>query len=76
MSTYTTFAKEKLLDLYSSHDHEVGSQLKLQKPEAYKDLQSTDCFTYSLRVMSYAFENSGNSQAAKAIWNYGKKELR
>lgn len=73
MSTYTTFAKEKLLDLYSSHDHEVGSQLKLQKPEAYKDLQSTDCITYSLRVWATPLRNQ---VTAKQLRQSGITEKR
>jgi hypothetical protein len=39
----------------------------------YKDYKSTDCITYSLNVISYAFEKSGNQKSAKHVWSLGKR---
>ena len=73
MKTYSDYAKEKMIELFNSHEDEVGSELKKLHPEKYKDYKSTDCITYSLNVISYAFEKSGNSKAAKNVWGLGKR---
>lgn len=63
----------KLIDLYKNHDKEVGIELKKSNPVKYKDYKSTDCITYSLNVISYAFEKAGNTVAAKHVWSLGKR---
>lgn len=68
---FTDHAYDKLLDLYNNHSHEVGSQLKQSDPATYKSFKSTDCITYALNVLSYAFEQVGNKTAAKKIWSLG-----
>ncbi|MGF1687596.1 hypothetical protein L4C36_12995 [Photobacterium japonica] len=70
---FTEYAMEKLLDLYNNHDHEVGIELKRSNPEKYKDYTTTDCITYALNVLSYAFEKSNNQVAAKHVWSLGEK---
>jgi hypothetical protein len=73
MKIYSDYAREKMVKLFNSHEDEVGSELKRQYPEKYKDYKSTDCITYSLNVISYAFEKSGNSEAAKHVWSLGRR---
>jgi hypothetical protein len=73
MKTFTDYAEEKLFDLYKNHDHEVGSELKKLEPEKYKHLKSTDCITYALNVISYAFKNIADESSAKRVWALGKK---
>lgn len=72
MKLFSDFALEKLLDLYAHHTHEVGSELRKTDPEKYKSLTPTDCITYALNVIGYAFEKSGDPQAAKAVWRLGE----
>jgi len=72
MKIFSDYAKEKLLDLYNNHDHEVGSELKKSNPEKYKSYESTDCITYALNVISFAFKSIGNNEAAKRSWGLGK----
>lgn len=70
--TFSDYAYEKLIDLYNNHSHEVGSSLKKTDPIKYKSYDSTDCITYSLNVISYAFNKVGNEAAAKHVWGLGK----
>ncbi|MGD8782902.1 MAG: hypothetical protein PVG75_00615 [Thioalkalispiraceae bacterium] len=72
MKKFSDYAYAKLIDLYNNHSHEVGSQLKAMDPAKYKSLKSTDCITYALNVMSYAFEQTGNKEAAKKVWSLGQ----
>lgn len=73
MKTFSEHAHEKLIDLFDNHSHEVGSELKKKNPDKYKDYESTDCITYSLNVISYAFKKLGHEDAAKRIWKLGGK---
>lgn len=73
MKTFSTFAYEKMIDLFNNHFHEVGSDLKKTDPIKYKDYESTDYITYSLNVISYAFKKRGNNKAAYQIWKLGGK---
>lgn len=73
MTTFSEYAYEKLIDLYNHHDHEVGSELKKSEPNKYKDYKSTDCITYSLNVISYAFQRMGNDEAARRVWKLGTR---
>lgn len=72
MSSFSDYAQEKMTDLYKNHSHEVGRELKKVHPEKYKELEATDCITYALNVISYAFKASGNAAAAKHVWGLGK----
>ncbi|WP_223669337.1 hypothetical protein [Kangiella shandongensis] len=67
------WARQRLLHIYNNHDNKVGSQLKKQEPEKYKDFESTDCITYVLNVLEYAFNKKGNTEAAKQVWLKGSK---
>lgn len=72
MASFSGFAAQKMMDLYNSHGHEVGSELKKAYPAAYAHLTATDCITYVLNVLSYAYEKSGDKKFSKEIWTYGK----
>jgi hypothetical protein len=72
MKTFSDHAHEKMMDLFNNHTHEVGSELKKLNPEKYKDLTSTDCITYALNVLSYAFKQVGNEEASRKVWKLGK----
>ena len=72
MKQFSDYAFEKLTDLYLHHSHEVGSELLKLDPEAYKSYVATDCITYALNVIAYAFEQRGDSGAAKQAWQLGK----
>ena len=61
-----------MMDLFNNHSKEVGSQLKIAEPDKYKDYDATDCITFSLKVLSYAFNQRGDKSAAKEVWKYGK----
>jgi hypothetical protein len=71
-TTFSDHAYEKLIDLFNNHDHEVGSELKKEDPTKYKDYKSTDCITYALNVIRYAFEKVGDAASAKKAWSLGK----
>lgn len=73
MSTFTEYALEKMLDLFHNHDHEVGSQLKKFDPETFKDYEATDCITYVLNVLTYAFEQTGKADAAAKAKSLGAR---
>jgi len=73
MPSFSEIAKDKMLDLYSNHDNEVGSELKKSNPEKYKDFKSTDCITYVLNVLSHAFRESGDEDSAKHVWKLGER---
>lgn len=72
MASFSQFAEQKMKDLYSHHSHEVGSELKKSDPSFYSSFTSTDCITYVLNVLSYAYEKKGDTTFAKEIWTYGK----
>jgi hypothetical protein len=71
MKSFSDYAKEKLLNLYKNHSHEVGSQLKKLNLDKYSSYESTDCITYVLNVISFAFKNIGDTDAAKRSWHLG-----
>jgi hypothetical protein len=72
MKMFSDFAYEKLVALYAKHGHEVGRVLFESNPEKYKSFSVTDCITYALNVIAYAFEQTGDNRAAKQIWKLGK----
>jgi len=73
MKTFTEHAHDKMMDLFKNHTNEVGRELKILEPVKYKGYKSTDCITYILNVLSYAFERNGNAVAAKHVWTLGKR---
>ncbi|MEJ2455372.1 MAG: hypothetical protein P8103_14620 [Candidatus Thiodiazotropha sp.] len=73
MRRFSDHAIEKMIDLYRSHSHEVGSELLKTDPDKYKSLSATDCITYALNVIAYAFEKVGSDKAAKEVWELGGK---
>lgn len=71
MATFSEHAREKMIDLYTNHAHEVGSQLKLAQPELYRDYKSTSCIDYVLNVLKYAFDKAGNRGAVGEVGRLG-----
>ena len=65
--TFSDHARTKLLDLYNDHSHEVGSRLKATDPAGYASYSSTNCITYAINVISYAFNQTGDSGAAAKV---------
>lgn len=76
MASFSTYAKNKMLDLYNNHDHEVGSQLKKNNPKKYESLEATDCITYVLKVLSHSYMKMGNRQLSKDIWLMGRESAQ
>ncbi len=70
---FSDYAKTKLLDLYKDHPNEVGSVLRQSDPTKYATYKATDCITYVLNVLAYAFEQSGDHTTSRSVWSYGKK---
>lgn len=56
------------MDLYKNHGHEVGSQIASSHPSK----TPTDCITYIINVLKYAFEKSGNPAAAAKVGTLGQ----
>ncbi len=73
MKIFSDYAHDKMMSLFDEHSNEVGSELKKTNPIQYKDYKSTDCITYSLNVIAYAFEKRGNTEAASQVWKLGKR---
>jgi len=68
--TFSDKAQFKLLDLFAHHENEVGSQLYKEDPVKYHNYKQTDCITYGMNCMTYAFTELGDADAAKQIWHY------
>ena len=67
--SFSDFAVEKLLELYSYHEHEIG----IQHPSAVTSgLKKTDCITYAINSMEYAFSQVGDQKSAKKVRKLGK----
>jgi hypothetical protein len=69
MNTFTDYAVEKMMYLYSNHSDEVGSKIA----SAYKDKRSTDCITYVINVLTYAFEKTGQKSVSEKVRQLGAK---
>jgi hypothetical protein len=54
MRQFSGYALEKLLDLYSNHSHEVGSQLFQTDPEKYK--------SFAYQVVNYSTVDIGTTE--------------
>lgn len=72
MTNFTNHAHNKMMDLFSNHSHEVGSQIA----SAHPGKTPTDCITYIINVLKYAFEKSGDkaiSDKVAKLGEYGTK---
>lgn len=69
MTGFTTEAHKKMMDLFNNHRHECGSEIASQHP----DKTPTDCITYIINVLSYAFEKQGDTDAVKKVKLLGNK---
>jgi hypothetical protein len=67
---FTKYARQKALDLYQHHDHEVGSELYKEDPETYAGYQRTNCITYAMNCISYGFSRAGDNRAAREVWKH------
>lgn len=67
---FTKYARSKALDLYQHHDHEIGSELYKEDPEAYTGYQRTNCITYAMNCISYGFSRAGDNRAAREVWKH------
>lgn len=56
-----------MVGLYNHHDHEVGSQVRSGHP----DKQATDCITYVINVLKYAYESVGRKNVARQVGSLG-----
>lgn len=68
MTGFTDHAYKKMIDLYNNHSHEVGSQIA----SAYPDKTPTDCITYIINALKYAFDKTGNQSAVDRVGRLGE----
>jgi RHS repeat-associated protein len=59
--SFSDYAIEKMEDLYSNHSHQTGSR----SGETGK--AKTDCITYVMQVLVYAFQKVSDEQAAQSV---------
>lgn len=71
--TFSLHAIDKINDIFKNHDNHVGSELKRQHPEKYKDYISSDCITMAIWVLKYAFEKVGKPDIASKVGALGEK---
>ncbi len=72
MSSFSEIAEEKMLALEANYTKTVGRELYKSQPAKYKDYIRTDCITFSINVLSHAFKQLGNIDAAKQVVKHGK----
>lgn len=68
MPNFTNHAHYKMMDLFNNHSHEVGSQIASSHPGK----TPTDCITYVINVLKYAFEKSGDKASAEKVSKLGE----
>jgi hypothetical protein len=68
MTDFTLHAHHKMMDLYNNHSHECGSQIASR----YPGKTPTNCITYVINVLKYAFEKSGDKVAAEEVVKLGE----
>ena len=66
-TSFSQHAYDKMIGLYQNHEHEVGRKYTGDKTGK----QSTDCITYVINVLSYAFEQVGDTKAAAEVRKRG-----
>ncbi|WP_223668664.1 hypothetical protein [Kangiella shandongensis] len=71
--TFSLHAIDKINDIFENHDNHVGSELKRQHPDKYKDYMSSDCITMAIWVLKYAFEKIGKPDVASKVGTLGEK---
>jgi len=65
---YSDDAYGRMIDLFNNHSHECGSKVTAANPGK----TPTDCITYVINVVSYAFEKAGDKAAAGKVKGLGK----
>ncbi|MBX3400598.1 MAG: hypothetical protein KF873_17825 [Gemmataceae bacterium] len=65
--SFTDHALDRMKGLYLNHDDEAGSKYVGADAAGKK---RTDCITYVRKVISYAYEQTGQAGLAKEIWHY------
>lgn len=71
--TFSLHAIDKIKDIFENHDNHVGSELKRQAPEKYKDYISSDCITMAIWVLKHAFEKIGKTEISSKVGTLGEK---
>lgn len=76
--TLSEHAETKLWDLYKNHENQVGShRAQWLKSEGLPDdtagKEKTDCITYVIQVLSYAFERTAKNEAARRVRRLGER---
>lgn len=66
--SYCDDAYKKMMDLYANHSGECGSRVTAANPGK----TPTDCITYVINVVSYAFDKNGDATAAAKVRTLGK----
>lgn len=69
MTGFTADAHSKMMDLFNNHRHECGSQIASQHP----DKTPTNCITYIVNVLTYAFEKKGDAAAVAKVKSLNEK---
>jgi hypothetical protein len=71
--TFSQHAVDKIDAIMKEHSTHVGSQLKKNNPNKYKNFVSSDCITMAIWALKYAFEKSGNPEASQRVGGLGEK---
>lgn len=66
-------AVDKINDILSNHPNHVGSVLKKANPKKYESFVASDCITFAIWVLKYAFKQTGNSAAEIRVASLGNK---
>ncbi len=67
MGTFSDIAYKKMIELSSDTKNKVGRELYKTDPIKYKDFIKTDCSTFVLNVLEYAFEQTGPKAIADSL---------
>lgn len=71
--SFSRYAVDKINDILVNHSNHVGSKLKRSDPKKYKSFIASDCITFTIWVLKYAYSNTGNTTAEKRVANLGYK---
>ncbi|WBS00605.1 hypothetical protein OU994_20070 [Pseudoduganella sp. SL102] len=66
--SFSDDAYKKMIDLYNNHAHECGIRIISLHPGKV----ATDCITYVINVLSYAFERNDDKLTASKVRTLGK----
>ncbi len=69
MGTFSDIAYQKMIDLSSDTTNKVGRELYRRDPVKYKGYIRTDCTTFLLNVLEYAYTEVGQASVAQSLKN-------